>query len=72
MRRSFGTVVWLVLAVGSCAQAGDVREVRNYAEAIESYAVDLEQRMDRRLDDIESRLDETEIYAQEACYRLNC
>lgn len=72
MRRSLGSILWLVLIAGSCAQPSDVSEVRSYAEAVESYAADLEQRMDRRLDDLEARMDDTEIYAQEACARLNC
>lgn len=48
MRFSLGTAVLLVLAVGSCAQPSDVSDVRGYAEAVESYVLDLERRFDRR------------------------
>lgn len=72
MRLSLGTAVWLALVVGSCARTSEVQEARNYAGSVEAYALDLERRMDRRLDDLEGRMDEVEIYAEEACAQLSC
>ncbi len=72
MRLSFGAAAWLLLLVGSCARTEEVESARVYAQAVEAYVLEVEQRFDRRLDDLEARMDETEIYAQEACSRLNC
>jgi hypothetical protein len=72
MRVSISTTVAMLLALGSCAQPSDVEEARSYAEDVEAYVLDLERRMDRRLDDLEGRVDDAETYALEACARLNC
>lgn len=72
MRLSMGTAVMLLLIVGSCAKIEDVESARAYAAAVEWEVQSLESRLDRRIEDLEARMDDVEIYAAAACDRVRC